>query len=114
MDHYMKFGTDSIHYSAISLSILLIFMLTVIVCKIMEQGINKDFIGILKNKIKSNLRRQERARLPNPDDPEQRSLRRKTKEPTDPEIVAWKKVHGDVFRTPMFPNILACFMGAGA
>ena len=31
----------------------------------------------------------------------------------DPNEVAWKKVHGDVFRTPAFPHILACFMGAG-
>ena len=40
MDHYMKFGTPSIHYSAISLSILIIIILSVIVCKIMERGIS--------------------------------------------------------------------------
>ena len=27
--------------------------------------------------------------------------------------MAWKKLHADVFRTPNFPNIIACFMGAG-
>jgi len=31
----------------------------------------------------------------------------------DAEDVAWKKLHADVFRTPAFPNIIACFMGAG-
>ena len=27
--------------------------------------------------------------------------------------VAWKKLHGDVFRTPDFPNVFACFIGMG-
>ena len=27
--------------------------------------------------------------------------------------VAWKKLNGDVFRTPEFPNIFACFVGMG-
>ena len=115
MEHYMKFGTPRIHYSAISLSILIIFILSAIICKILQRGLNKDFLSILKNKIKSNKRRQERARIPKPEEDEASRLqRRKNKKPVDPEEVAWKKVHGDVFRTPAFPNILACFMGAGA
>ena len=40
--------------------------------------------------------------------------KKKSERPVNPEDVAWKKVHGDVMRTPMFPNILACLYGAGA
>ena len=34
--------------------------------------------------------------------------------PTEAGEVAWKKLHGDVFRTPDFPNIFACLIGVGA
>lgn len=52
--------------------------------------------------------------MPREDDPEQRGLQSKKKKEIEAEDVAWKKVHADVFRTPQFPNILACFIGAGA
>lgn len=31
----------------------------------------------------------------------------------DVDDVAWKKLHGDVFRTPEFPNIYGCMIGIG-
>ena len=39
---------------------------------------------------------------------------RKQKRLVEAEEVAWKKVAGDVLRTPVFPNIIACLVGAGA
>jgi len=50
--------------------------------------------------------------MPTEDDPEQRNLTKK-RHIVEAEEVAWKKLHADVFRTPYFPNIIACFMGAG-
>ena len=35
------------------------------------------------------------------------------KKKIEAEDVAWKKLHGDVFRTPMWPNIFACLVGIG-
>ena len=40
-------------------------------------------------------------------------MTRKRRGEVDPEDVAWKKLHADVFRVPYFPNLLACFVGAG-
>lgn len=112
MEHYLKFGRENIHLAAILISLSIIIMLTFIVVKLMQRSLNQDFTTTIKRAISSKLRRQERARLPNPDDGESRSLKKK-KEPVAAEDVAWKKVHGDVFRAPLFANILCCLVGAG-
>ena len=45
---------------------------------------------------------------------EAQGLKTGKRKPVEAEDVAWKKVHGDVFRTPEFPNIFACAIGMGA
>lgn len=112
MDHYLKIGNENIHFAAILLSLGVITVLTCLILNLLKRGLNKDFINILKQKISRNQRREDRARLPNGDDPESSSLTKK-RGIVEAEDVAWKKLHADVFRTPSFPNILACFMGAG-
>ena len=112
MEHYLKVGSENIHIAAILLSLLIIVGLSCIVATILKRGLNKDFINIAKNRLGSNQRRTDRARLPNDED-ENRSLNKK-KQPVEAEDVAWKKCHGDVMRAPGYPNLLASFVGAGA
>jgi len=115
MDHYMKFGNENIHMAAIFLSLGIIVTLSMIIMSLLKRGLNKDFINILKQKITRDKRRQERARTSSDhaDEAESRGLTM-NKRVVDAEDVAWKKLHADVFRVPYFPNMIACFMGAGA
>lgn len=94
------------------LSLGIIAGLACILTTLMKRGLNADFLAFFKRRMSANQRRQERAqRLPQEDEAGLTSRRNRE---VDPEDVAWKKVHGDVMRTPGFPNILACFMGAGS
>ena len=75
MDHYLKFGNENIHMAAITLSVGIILTLSCILASLLKRGLNKDFVNILKQKMSSQQRRQERARsLPQGEDPEQRTL----------------------------------------
>ena len=114
MEHYLKIGNQKIHYAAIFLSLGIILGLLCIISAAVKRGLNTDLLKIAKNQLSKTQRRQERARLPPAEDEaENRSLTKK-KPVVSAEDVAWKKCHGDVFRTPGFPNILACLLGAGA
>jgi len=117
MDHYMKFGNENIHLAAILVTIGIIITLVCIIAKVMQQSLNKDLSTEIKNQISKSKRRQERVKLPRGDPSDDTnsltSKTSKTKKPVDAVDVAWKKVHGDVFRPPMFPNILSCAVGAG-
>ena len=111
----MKYGNEKIHFASIFLSLGVILTLSCILYSLLKRGLNKDFINILKQKISRDQRRQERARLPRgEDEAEKKELTKKKQKIVDAEDVAWKKLHADVFRSPYFPNILACFVGAGS
>jgi len=112
MEHYLNIGNENIHMAAILLSLGILLTLACILSSLMKRGLNKDFVNIVKNRLMRNQRRQERARLPTNDDAEQTSLKKK-KATVEAEDVAWKKIHADVFRSPAFPHIFACLMGAG-
>ena len=113
MDHYMKVGNENIHLFAILFSLLVIIGLSLILSGMMKKGLNKDFINIAKNRLMKKKARTERVRLSNEDEDSNPLSSKKSTEPSA-EDVAWKRVHGDVFRKPGSTNMYACFVGAGA
>ena len=60
MDHYLKFGNEKIHYSAIILSCAIIATLILLICQLMKCGVNKDISKIWKGKVSSRQRRSDR------------------------------------------------------
>mmetsp|Transcript_870 Transcript_870/g.1173 ORF Transcript_870/g.1173 Transcript_870/m.1173 type:complete len:200 (-) Transcript_870:701-1300(-) len=111
MEHYLKTGNENIHLAAILLSLAIIAGISFVLVQMLKKGLRQDFIAIAKSKLQASRRRQERARLPTAEEPESRTLQRK--KDVDAADVAWKKIHGEVFRQPDLSNMLACFLGAG-
>ena len=117
MDHYMKFGNENVHFSAIFVSLGIIIALAILLNFALDKRVKRDFMNIYKNQMAQNQRRQERARLPRQEEEESKRLSAKNKKGSgsfeDENAVGWKKIHGDVMRKPQMLNVLACFLGAG-
>ena len=121
MSHYKVVGRENIHLAAILLSLAIISSLCCILNTMMKRGLNKDIATILKNRVNKMQNRQNRANnrtapRDGGDEAESRGLRSGGRKASsaDTQDIAWKKLAGDVFRTPAYPHIYAAFMGAGA
>ena len=77
MDHYLKVGNENIHLSAILLSAAIIAVIAIVLGTLLKRGVRQDFLSLAKSKLQQNKRRQERARLPEQEEPEARNLQRK-------------------------------------
>ena len=77
MDHYLKVGNENIHLSAILLSASIIAVIAIVLGTLLKRGVRQDFLSLAKGKLQQNKRRQDRARLPEQEEPEARNLQRK-------------------------------------
>ena len=116
MNHYMKTGKENIHAASILISAGIVAGIAAVISGMMKRGLNKDFVDIARRKLHMKKKRQERAKMPKTEDKDEASLTSKPGVKTESSSldVAWKKVHGDVFRNPGCSDMLACFVGAGA
>ncbi len=116
MNHYMLTGKENIHAASILISAGIIAGLVVVISGMMKRGLNKDFADIALRKLNLKKKRKERASMPSTEDHEDAGLTssQSVKPETSAIDVAWKKIHGDVFRNPGCSEMLACFVGAGA
>lgn len=64
MDHYLKIGSEQIHYTAILLSLGLIIGLAILLNFALDNKVKKDLLSIYRNRMANQQRRQSRARLP--------------------------------------------------
>eukprot|EP00658_Telonema_sp_P-2_P007618 TRINITY_DN12843_c0_g5_i1.p1 TRINITY_DN12843_c0_g5~~TRINITY_DN12843_c0_g5_i1.p1 ORF type:complete len:658 (+),score=183.44 TRINITY_DN12843_c0_g5_i1:38-2011(+) len=84
-DLYMYMGEDQVHWFAIVNALLVVIFLSGMVAMIMIRALNRDILTY--------------------NDVDQEEMREET---------GWKLVHGDVFRSPRYANILASLVGSGA
>lgn len=57
MDHYMKFGSEKVHYSAIFLSLGIIIALAILLNFALDKKVKRDLMNIYKNQMANNARR---------------------------------------------------------
>jgi transmembrane 9 superfamily protein 2/4 len=87
-DHYLKTksNTSHIHWFGIITSLWIVLCLSCFVAVILMRALHRDF-----------------NRYNNPDNDNEAQ-----------QEVGWKVVHGDVFRDPKYPSLLACYAGTGS
>lgn len=87
-DVYLKMHDSEIHWFSILNSLMIVIFLSVIVAMIMIRTLHRDLMRY--NQVDVN------------------------DEETLQEETGWKLVHGDVFRAPALPSLLATLVGTGA
>ena len=88
-DHYLKSSdasSSNIHWFAIVNSLMIVLCLSAMVAMILLRALHKDF-----------------NRYNNPENEDEAQ-----------EETGWKLIHGDVFREPKYPGLLACYVGTGS
>ena len=118
MDHYWRMGNSKVHFLQLFISLAIVTVATLIISQILRCALNKDIrileLGnIARNKMRSEKVKQRQSAG---DDHEVAGLTnsQKPKQIVEAENVAWKKIQGDVLRTPEYPNIFCCMLGMGA
>ena len=100
----------------LAISIGLVALAAIIVCTILGTLLRKDFSAIDRASKARKAKKTAKAKsaISGQDESESQGLKSGRRKQVDSDDVYWKKLNGDVFRTPEFPNIYACFIGVGA
>ena len=96
----------------------IIFVGILIISQILRCALNKDIrILELGNLTRNKMRNDKVRQRQNAGDEQEMSgltSSQKPKQIVEAENVAWKKIQGDVLRTPEYPNIFCCMLGMGS
>ena len=57
LEHYLKTGSDNIHWSGIFINIGIIIALVGLISTMLQKGLNQDCVTFLKNRTRTNKRR---------------------------------------------------------
>jgi transmembrane 9 superfamily protein 2/4 len=102
LDHYMKLGSNRVHWISIILSIAVIVALSALVLAMLEMSLSNDFREIELGVLTHNERRM--RQLENrPDEASQ----------SPAQARPWKQLQGDVMRSPTYPALFAVLIGMG-
>ena len=111
MDHYMVVGKNKVHWLQIFLATAVIVVAALIICKILDTTLSKDFKNLELAVLKKNEGRAAAAK--GEDSDESTGLRSKVAKQVDREDVYWKRLQGDVMRAPDYPAVFSVLIGIG-
>ena len=114
-DHYIKLGSDRVHHIQFASSVLIAFIITFIVFKILQRTLNKDLDKLTRNLGRMRQFRNERRSIQYDavNTSESGEITETKLKEFGFEQVKWQRLASDVFKPPRCRMLFSTLVGFG-